>query len=544
MINDGKVYRKLEDQVAYLTEYLNANAVAAELGIKVLGQYDDVSDIPEGEYNYGDAFMIGTEVPYTMYIWSRAGGNHPEDYWFNVGRFPMPGPQGEPGLGINNIANINIQDYDSINSSYNSDTGITTLSLLTTENVSLQDDTTIENPLSVKVPVHTDGQIAVSDYLDINDNKAISLSLNKNLDTSYVGQKTIYDAVTNFVRGIPVVYGRNVTNTSKINEVNTLPISLGTGNNLVMYAQKMTRAVDYDAANDNTITSTDSRFNTVLGKANQLTGGDNYNANTENIVFGGKNILYNGVQDSSTFGYRNNVYANQAFTAGYKNTNKGSESIVIGNQNNLNGTITIDTTPDPDTGGYDGASSNTKQCAVFGYKNILGTSNQQMLVAGDQNQVGNNSKWGFVAGSHQNIGKDNFCVNAFDYGNTSERYVEDCTMIGYYNHIYGGPDGSNKVYAANMIGHDNNNLDGNGNALSDITLLGAGLKPSQQNCVVVGKYNQPTIYDVFEVGDGMADDNRRNIFAVANDPLDGPVLTLGTVSLTAAQITALKALIS
>ena len=86
---NGKVYRNLEGQVAYLTQYLETNALANEMGIKVLGRVDSVDDIPAGDYEYGDAYMVGEEgaTPYRMVIWSRdAGDGNPG--WFDIGYFP------------------------------------------------------------------------------------------------------------------------------------------------------------------------------------------------------------------------------------------------------------------------------------------------------------------------------------------------------------------------------------------------------------------------------------------------------------------------
>ena len=67
------------------------------LGIKVIGHIDALP-IPEGTYEYGDAYMVGTETPYDMYIYTRPDGAvHTEGYWFPVGKFPMPGPAGKEG---------------------------------------------------------------------------------------------------------------------------------------------------------------------------------------------------------------------------------------------------------------------------------------------------------------------------------------------------------------------------------------------------------------------------------------------------------------
>ena len=67
------------------------------LGIKVIGHIDALP-IPEGTYEYGDAYMVGTKTPYDMYVYSRPDGTvHTEGYWFPIGKFPMPGPKGDDG---------------------------------------------------------------------------------------------------------------------------------------------------------------------------------------------------------------------------------------------------------------------------------------------------------------------------------------------------------------------------------------------------------------------------------------------------------------
>lgn len=73
------------------------------LGIKVIGVIEALP-IPEGTYEYGDAYMVGAEPPYDLYIYTRPDGNvHTEGYWFPVGKFPMPGPQGPKGDGLEQI---------------------------------------------------------------------------------------------------------------------------------------------------------------------------------------------------------------------------------------------------------------------------------------------------------------------------------------------------------------------------------------------------------------------------------------------------------
>ena len=74
------------------------------LGIKVIGLVPTAADIPAGTYEYGDAYEVGTEPPYDLYIYTRPDGEvHTEGYWFPVGKFPMPGPQGPKGDGLERI---------------------------------------------------------------------------------------------------------------------------------------------------------------------------------------------------------------------------------------------------------------------------------------------------------------------------------------------------------------------------------------------------------------------------------------------------------
>lgn len=92
---NGKTFRNLEDQVAYLSEALQSGKLIDELGIKVLGVYSTIEQaktaIP-GPYDYGDAFSIGTTKPYDLYIFTR----NIEDF-VNFGSFPGKGKDGKDG---------------------------------------------------------------------------------------------------------------------------------------------------------------------------------------------------------------------------------------------------------------------------------------------------------------------------------------------------------------------------------------------------------------------------------------------------------------
>lgn len=93
--------RNLEEQVeknkSDILYMLEEEGVLNQFGIKVVGQEEDVSKLPASSKDYGDAYAVGTEPPYDLYIWTRANGTHPKDYWFNIGKFPLQGPKGATG---------------------------------------------------------------------------------------------------------------------------------------------------------------------------------------------------------------------------------------------------------------------------------------------------------------------------------------------------------------------------------------------------------------------------------------------------------------
>ena len=96
----------LQAAVGYLISLHDNEVDWNLLGIKVIGHIDALP-IPEGTYEYGDAYMVGTEPPYDMYIYTRPDGTvHTEGYWFPVGKFPMPGPQGPKGDGLATLTSI------------------------------------------------------------------------------------------------------------------------------------------------------------------------------------------------------------------------------------------------------------------------------------------------------------------------------------------------------------------------------------------------------------------------------------------------------
>ena len=101
---DGVQYRNLEEQVKKnkddIQYILEEEGVLNEFGIHIVDEVASSGDLPDPttyEGEFGDAYAVGTTTPYTLYIYTRANGEHPTNYWFNIGQFPLPGPTGAPG---------------------------------------------------------------------------------------------------------------------------------------------------------------------------------------------------------------------------------------------------------------------------------------------------------------------------------------------------------------------------------------------------------------------------------------------------------------
>lgn len=106
---DGKEYRNLEEQVeknkSDIEYIINEQGVLNEFGIKVVGVVASMSLLPSVDtykqenpnWEYGDTYAIGTQPPYDLLVLTRANIDNPDDYWFDIGDFPLAGPQGPEG---------------------------------------------------------------------------------------------------------------------------------------------------------------------------------------------------------------------------------------------------------------------------------------------------------------------------------------------------------------------------------------------------------------------------------------------------------------
>lgn len=93
----GKEYRNLEEQVLKNKDDIDTTKQLSMLGIKVVGQVETAEEIPAGEYDYGDSFLVGEEAPFDLYVWTRGNEQTPSDHWTNLGPMNLIGPQGPKG---------------------------------------------------------------------------------------------------------------------------------------------------------------------------------------------------------------------------------------------------------------------------------------------------------------------------------------------------------------------------------------------------------------------------------------------------------------
>lgn len=100
MITIDKVtYRNLQEQVEKNKKDIEAwssiEVTLNNFGIKVLGRVDYVSDIPEATYEYGDAYLVGLDEPFNIYIYTRTDGD--VGMFINMGPLNIVGQEGPEG---------------------------------------------------------------------------------------------------------------------------------------------------------------------------------------------------------------------------------------------------------------------------------------------------------------------------------------------------------------------------------------------------------------------------------------------------------------
>lgn len=264
------------------------------LGIRVIGAIDALP-IPDGDYEYGDAYMVGTETPYDMYIYTRPDGAvHTEGYWFPIGKFPMPGPQGPKGDGFETVyqwVNGTVQrvDYDTTSGArisqqttveyYPTDAGsstfktfetVSTLPIVPGKYISI-DANSESDAIEVKVD---DTQLAL-DYIKIDKSK-------NSVVPQYDDGKIKWTLLTGAPLGSSIV-ARDGSGNTYLNKLFVNSFAAGSGGNPMDYYAVYNNTQNTEFAIDKTSTDTGTLTTTQLS---QLYG--TVQANNRHIIYDGQ----------------------------------------------------------------------------------------------------------------------------------------------------------------------------------------------------------------------------------------------------------------
>lgn len=86
--------------MSYLTQIVAEWEQVNNLDIRVVGNVDEETDLPAPQtYTgaYGDAYAVGTEPPYSIYVFTRPFEGEEYPHWFDIGTTAIIGPQGPQG---------------------------------------------------------------------------------------------------------------------------------------------------------------------------------------------------------------------------------------------------------------------------------------------------------------------------------------------------------------------------------------------------------------------------------------------------------------
>lgn len=108
---DGKEFRNLQEQVLEnkrrIAEHYDITRVLNDFGIRVIGRVatkKDLDNLPTEDLQYGDAYAVGENPPYTFWIWTRKNNESANDYWFNIGQIAIEGPEGPAGAYVTTLS--------------------------------------------------------------------------------------------------------------------------------------------------------------------------------------------------------------------------------------------------------------------------------------------------------------------------------------------------------------------------------------------------------------------------------------------------------
>ena len=235
---------------------------------------------------------------------------------------------------------------------------------------------------------------------------------------------------------------------------------------------------------------------------------------SESGVVGGLNEDYG--QDNLMFGYRCKSYANQNLTGGYRVINKASESSAIGGNINIDGTITEDDEGNP--------KSDSKYLSVGGRLIDIGVGAEDVFVHGsdimngliDGSRAGPSGlKHSTIIGTSHRIGNNNKWLTAIGDTIKTDDNIQDSVFIGY-NHK-GKNSTANEYHYIYELGRDCTNVGSDDTEHQNVYMIGEGLRPSEDDQIIVGGYNGDYDHCWLNVGCGYKNKDtgaitRRSVF--------------------------------
>lgn len=94
-------YRNIAEQVQKnkedILEWFKRQEALSVLNMRIMGRVDEFNELPVIGNQIGDTWAVGTEDPYTYYIYVDDNQYEPENHWFEFGKLFIEGPQGLKG---------------------------------------------------------------------------------------------------------------------------------------------------------------------------------------------------------------------------------------------------------------------------------------------------------------------------------------------------------------------------------------------------------------------------------------------------------------
>lgn len=534
---NGKEFRNLEDQVGYLTAAFNSGKLIDELGIKVLGVFPDLTTAKETirpPYEYGDAFAIGTEAPYNLYIYTR----DIEDF-FDFGPFPAPGPKGDlgpapeiqitaeatnttgtPEVEVNKTGTDEAPVFNFKFKNIKGERGQTGMQ-------GIQGPRGFQGPTGPIGPKGNTGpkgdvgpafkllgdltstsQLPTPTTALQSQGAAYTIPNEQGIKHIWVIQGTDNllwtDIGVSGVQGPKGDPGDGINSLKTVKDIGAPSVTYNTTNGITISNTERYTYITAGSGAEVDV-STEKKIPLIAGEGISIDTTDtadkvvikSLNTNIKNGTGVGSLVQTNVVSSSGT-PYTNRADGSAAIALGKNCWSGGNTSFTIGQENN--------------TGNYSGTGDSTSGSGGFtsGYKNQ--NEAHYTTVGGTGNIVTGNGADSIVHGLNNTVIKSNHSAVFGDTNHVDGGY-NPATLAN--NNIVGGKN-NNVGSSGNIVGGQNNLVNGNNNSL----IVGSHnsiYTHASGDRIIGGHYNNPVANALVEIGNGTSNNDRKNAFVVLED---------------------------